>query len=551
MCLHVRDDSPAIPAETVRVAQAAFPRGNPYLRMRDALGPIYADPAFAGLFPKEGQPALAPAQLALVTIMQFAEGLSDRQAADAVRSRIDWKYTLALALTDPGFDASVLSEFRSRLVAGQAETLLFETLLTHLHTRGLVKPRTRQRTDSTHVLAAIHVLNRLECVGEALRQALNTLASSAPDWLRAWVPARWFDRYGRRFEEYRLPASKPDRYALAEQIGADGFLLLQQVYASDAPAWVQHVPAVQTLRRVWLQQFHATPADEPVRWRTAEDLPPAPLLITSPYDPDARWSKKRDTEWVGYKVHLTETCDDDAPHLLTAVETTPATTADNTMTATIQAHLAARDLLPAEHLVDTSYVTADHLVTSHQAQIDLIGPVLPDLSWQGRAKAGFGVAHFVIDWAAQQATCPQGRTSVIWKPTTDRGGHPVINIRFAHADCSVCPVRAQCVQSNRSRALLIRTQEQHEALQAARHRLTTDLFKAQYADRAGVEGTISQGTRRCDLRHARYIGLAKTRLQHLLIATALNFVRMAAWLAEIPLAQTRRSAFAALAAAPV
>jgi transposase len=201
MCLHVRDDIPAIPTETVRVAHAAFPRGNPYLRMRDALGPIYADPAFAGLFPKEGQPALAPAQLALVTIMQFAEGLSDRQAADAVRSRIDWKYTLALELTDPGFDASVLSEFRSRLVAGQAETLLFETLLTHLHTLGLVKPRTRQRTDSTHVLAAIHVLNRLECVGEALRQALNTLASSAPEWLRAWVPTRWFDRYGRRFEE--------------------------------------------------------------------------------------------------------------------------------------------------------------------------------------------------------------------------------------------------------------------------------------------------------------------------------------------------------------
>jgi transposase len=239
------------------------------------------------------------------------------------------------------------------------------------------------------------------------------------------------------------------------------------------------------------------------------------------------------------------------PHLLTAVETTLATTANNIMTATIQAHLAARDLLPAEHLVDTSYVTADHLVTSHQAQIDLIGPVLPDLIWQGRANDGFGVAHFVIDWAAQQATCPQGHTSVIWKPTTDNGGHPVINIRFAHADCSVCPVRAQCVQSNRSRALLIRTQEQHEALQAARHRLTTDIFKAQYADRTGVEGTISQGTRRCDLRHARYIGLAKTRLQHLIIATALNFARTAAWLAEIPLAQTRRSAFAALAAAPV
>lgn len=550
MCLHARDDIPAIPAETVRVAQAAFPRGNPYLRMRDALGPIYADPAFAGLFPKEGQPALAPAQLALVTVMQFAEGLSDRQAADAVRSRIDWKYALALELADPGFDASVLSEFRSRLVAGQAELLLFETLLAQLHARGLVKPRTRQRTDSTHVLAAIHVLNRLECVGETLRQALNTLASCVPDWLRAWVPASWFDRYARRFEEYRLPESKAERYALAEQIGADGFLLLGRVAASDAPPWLREVPAVRILRRVWLQQFHATPPDQPARWRAAEDLPPAPLLIASPYDADARWSKKRETAWVGYKVHLTETCDEDAPHLLTEVETTLATTADNTMTATIHARLAERDLLPAEHLVDTSYVTADHLVSSHQAHIDLIGPVLPDLSWQGQANAGFGVAHFAVDWEAQQATCPQGHTSVIWKPTTDSGGHPVINIRFAHASCSACPVRAQCVQSPRPRALFIRTQEQHEALQAARRRLTTDIFKEQYAGRAGVEGTISQGIRRCDLRRARYIGLAKTRLQHLLIATALNFIRTAAWLAETSLAQTRRSAFATLAAHP-
>lgn len=230
---------PGIPEETVRVARAAFPRGKPYMAMRDALGPIYADPQFAALFPHDGQPAESPAQLALVTIMQFAEGLSDRPAAEAVRGRIDWKYALALELTDPGFDASVLSEFRRRLIAGGVEALLFETLLAHLRAQGLVKPRGRQRTDSTHVLAAIHVLNRLECVGETLRCALNTLATVAPDWLQAWVPSAWFDRYGRRFEDYRLPASKADRYALAEQIGADGRRLLEQVYAADAPAWVR------------------------------------------------------------------------------------------------------------------------------------------------------------------------------------------------------------------------------------------------------------------------------------------------------------------------
>ncbi len=545
MSLHPSSAS-SIPEETARIARAAFPKGSPIIRMRDTFGPLYADPQFAALYPHDGQPAEAPAHLALVTVMQFAEGLSDRQAADAVRGRIDWKYALALELTDPGFDASVLSEFRSRLIAGTAEMALFETLLARLREHGLVKPRGRQRTDSTHVLAAVHVLNRLECVGETLRHALNTLATVAPDWLRSWVPTDWFDRYARRIEDYRLPDSKADRYALAERIGADGRLLLECVSARDTPPWLREVPAVQVLRRVWLQQFHASSPEEPVRWRTAEDLPPAPLLISSPYDPDARYSKKRDTEWVGYKVHLTETCDEDTPHLLVNVETTPATVADSTMTGAIHLHLVGRDLVPREHIVDTSYVTSDHLVTAERMGADLLGPVLTDQSWQARADEGFGAASFVIDWDAQRATCPRGKTSAVWTPTTDSGGHDVITIRFAHADCSVCPVRPQCVHSPRPRALAIRPRAQFDALRAARQRQTTQEFKERYARRAGIEGTISQGVGLGDLRRSRYSGLAKTRLLHLLIATALNFVRAAAWLADTPRAQTRRSAFASL-----
>jgi len=182
-------DETTIPEDTARVAHAAFPKGSTYLRMRDALGPIYTDAAFADLFPRRGQPAESPAHLALVTIMQFAEGLSDRQAADAVRSRIDWKYALGLELTDPGFDASVLSEFRGRLLTGDVTQLLLERMLDRLYACGLLKKRGRARTDSTHILAAIRALNRLECVGETLRHALNTLATVAPDWLGSRAPS--------------------------------------------------------------------------------------------------------------------------------------------------------------------------------------------------------------------------------------------------------------------------------------------------------------------------------------------------------------------------
>lgn len=537
----------SIPAETVRVAETAFPKPNVYMRMRDKFGALYADGTFADLFPERGQPAESPACLALITVMQFAEGLSDRQAADAVRGRIDWKYALGLDLTDPGFDASVLSEFRQRLIVGQSELRLFETLLNRLREADLVKPRGRQRTDSTHVLAAIHTLNRLEFIGETLRHALNTLAVVEPAWLRSQVPVEWFERYGRRFEEYRLPPGRPERYALAETLGADGIRLLTAVYASDAPTWLREVPAVEILRQVWVQQFYVV--DDVLRWRAAEDLAPSSRLICSPYDAEARYSQKRQTEWTGYKVHFTETCDEDLPHVITDVQTTPAPQSDFDLLPTIQADLAQRDLLPTEQLVDAGYVTAEYLVSSqHDHQVTIVGPVASDPSWQAKAQQGFDVATFVIDWAAHHATCPQGQQSTLWMPGHDRHDHAVINIRFARNACATCPMRERCTHSpTEPRMLTVRPQEYHEALQAARQRQTTAEFKTAYADRAGIEGTLSQGIRMGDLRRSRYIGLAKTHLHHLITATAINLLRVGAWLAELPRAQTRRSPFAALA----
>jgi transposase len=537
-----------IPEETARVARAAFPKGNPYMRVRDTLGPIYTNLDFADLFPKDGAPAQAPAQLALITVMQFAEGLADRQAADAVRARIDWKYALALELTDPGFDASVLCDFRARLLAGGAEQRLFEHMLLLFKDQGLVKAKGRQRTDATHVLAAIQVLNRLECIGETLRQALNTLASIAPEWLQTWVPLDWYTRYGRRIEEYRLPSAKADRYRLAEAWGADGRDLLTQLDAAATDPTLRDLMAVQALRTVWLQQFYAVPPETPMRWRTAEDLPPAPQLICTPYDVDARFSKKRQTSWVGYKVHLTESCDDASPNLITDVTTTPATTADNTMSQTIQQQLEGRGLAPSEHLVDAGYVCADNLLASQQAGLDLIGPTPPEPGWRAKANDGFAGSCFVLDWEAEVARCPQGQASVRWSASADHEGRPSVAIRFATATCAVCPARSACLGTARGpRSLLVHERAHYEALHAARQRHKTDVFKQQYADRAGIEGTISQGVRVSDLRRSRYIGYLKTRLMQFLVAAALNLLRIAAWLAEVPQARSRTSAFARLA----
>ena len=247
-----------VPEETARIAHAAFPKGHPYLTCRDALGTIFQDEDFATLFPAWGPPGLPPWRLALVTIMQFRENLADRQAAEAVRARIDWKYLLSLELTDPGFDFSVLSEFRDRLLAGSAAELLLEKLLERCRALGLLTARGQQRTDSTHVLAAIRVLNRLELVAETLRAALNAVATVAPDWLQALTPLAWYERYSRRIEESRLPKAKTAREAYAHTVGEDGFMLLDALATPGVPEGLRELPRIDALRRTWQRHYERT-----------------------------------------------------------------------------------------------------------------------------------------------------------------------------------------------------------------------------------------------------------------------------------------------------
>jgi transposase len=537
---------PAVPEATARVASAAFPKGNTWLRLRDELGTIYQDESFASLFPHRGQPAEAPWRLALVSVLQYAEGLSDRQAADAVRGRIDWKYALSLELDDPGFDASVLSEFRARLLSGQAEESLLEAILQVSRERKWLNERGRARTDSTHVLASIRVLNRLENVGLTLRHALNALAVAAPEWLRAHARPEWVERYRAQIDEYRLPKGQAERLAYAETVGTDGHQLLATIYAAEAVEWLRHLPAVETLRQVWVQQYYLSDAGS--RWRTPEEhgQPPAALGIRSPHDVEARYSDKRSVAWVGYKAHLTETCDEDQPRLITQVETTVATVPDHEVMDELHKQLAAKERLPSEHLVDAGYLTAELLVRSKQAHgVELCGPPRPDTAWQAQAGQGFAASDFSFDWDQQQATCPGGQHSRSWQAATDRYGKAQVKIKFSGLDCRPCAHRSDCTRTER-RILTIRPREEFLALEQARQREQTAEYAKLYAKRAGVEGSLSQGVRNSGLRRARYVGLAKTHLQNVLTAAATNVVRIVNWLAEVPLAETRRSSFAKL-----
>jgi transposase len=537
-----------VPAETARIAKASLPKGNRYLLLRDQVGVIYQDEQFADLFVWRGQPAEAPGLLAMVTIMQFAEGLTDRHAAEAVGSRIDWKYVLGLEIDAPAVSHSILSEFRDRLLADGQEQRLLDILVSHLDQAGFLKGRKRQRTDSTHVLAVVRDLNRLEFVGETLRATLNDLATVAPDWLGQQVSSDWFDLYGPRFENYRLPQAEAKRLALHQRIGQDGYHLLEAIYTPTAPAWLIEIPSVQVLRQVWLQQYYRQ--DEQVYLRTAQQYgqPASHLLIRSPYDPEARNRTKRETNWTGYSVHLTETCLPDQPNLITHCVTTPATTFDGQVTASIHQALATKGLLPEEHLVDTAYVDADLIwLSQKEHHLDLIGPLPPNTTWQTKDEQAYDLSCFAIDWDRQKVTCPQGHQAIDWHPYLNPQGTAVITVQFSRVTCRACDQRARCTKSDDlPRKLTFRPQDQFQVLELARQRQATQVFKDQYKQRAGIEGTLSQAVRVCDIRYARYVGLAKTRLQHLATAAGINLARITAYLMEVPKAQTRSSRFMSL-----
>jgi transposase len=347
------DPSPIepVPEETARVARAIFPKGNRSLLVRETLGTLFTATLFVELFPTRGQPALAPWRLALVTLIQDIEGLPDRQAAEAVRTRMDWKYVLGLWLTDPGFDCSVLSEFRARLGEHSAPERVVDGLLEACQKNGWLAGGGRQRTDSPHGLARVRRLTRIDLVGETRRAALTALAVAAPDWLQQHSRPDGWERSALPFEVTRLAKSQAQRETVALTVGQDGLALLAALEAEPQVVWLREIPAMQTLQQVWQEPSQVR--EGTLLWRPRDDLPPASALMASPYDVEARSALKRATEWVGDQVPLTETGDADRPHLIPQGTTTPAPSAESAMTTPIHQALERTGLLPGQQIVDT------------------------------------------------------------------------------------------------------------------------------------------------------------------------------------------------------
>jgi transposase len=545
--------------------------------VRDRLGQWMADELFAAAFGVRGRPGQPPSRLAVVTVLQMMEDLTDREAAEAVRTRLDWQYLLGLGLADPGFDHSVLSEFRGRIAEHGLEEAVLDALLAKLAADGLVKAGGKQRTDSTHVIAAVRALHTAELAGESVRAALEALAAACPDWLAARLCLGERERrYGTRISTWQRRASgKAERDRIAVQYARDGYALVAACYEQAAPPWLRDIPAVQVLRAVLVQGFtRAVGQDgrEVIGRREpgGDGVPPAHIKISSPYDADARWGAKKDLHWLGYKLHISETCDDPPacgcppapaasgrcahdvrPNLITCVMTTRATVCDIEMTTPVSDVLAGRDLAPARHYLDTGYASALAILDAARlAGITLVTPLRADGSRQARARSGYDLTAFAIDYDARTATCPQGRTSTGWTPART-AGRDIIVVRFGITTCRPCPVREQCTTARRNgRQLTILPRDQHELQAAARAGQQDQNWQEDYNRRAGIEGTISQAVTITGCRRARYRGLARTHLQHVCSATALNLCRLDAYWNDTPLNRKTTTHLARLTLSP-
>ena len=519
MCLKVHAPWP-MPTDTEVVGKVILDESSAYRLIGENLFNKFYEWDFVDFYSVEGKPCISPVILAFVTVFQFMEKLPDRQAAESLRMRIDWKYALHLPLTYAGFDYSVLSEFRDRLLEHHAEGMVFEQLVREFRALGLIKQRGRQHSDSIAMLMRVRHLSRLELVVETLRLAVGAALQVNRGWTEEVVPPSWEELYGERFVMQRHRREEWAEYD--KHVGEDGKWFLALVEGESAPAELKNLSEVQVLKAVWAQQFQEAQGKIMYQVGTTYD---GHTQIQTPHDPEARYSRKRIQEWIGGKVQVTETDDEEYPHIITDIAGTCSSETDYEALAGIQERLIARQCTPEKQYVDSGYISGPNLATSVENEIDLIGPPCPVVSRQSKIPNGITTDQFAIDIDKQIATCPGGFNA---KP--DYGWKGKMRFRFSDELCAACVLSVRCCMGNKGRTLCVGLT--YPLLQEARRRQTTDTFKADYRKhRGGVEGCLSALVRGNGMRISRYIGHQKRHLQALFSGSAANLKRVARWLA--------------------
>ena len=484
----------------------------------------------AGLYCEaNGRPAIEPVVMAGVTLLQFMEKVSDRRAVELVRMHLGWKFAMDLEVTYEGFHATSLVSFRERLLEGQAERVVLDAVLDRLRQAGLVRKRSKQRLDSTHVLGWVSAMSRLEVVRETLRLALGAMdrVGAAPDWAD-WGVVK--ERYRGAPSDWRH-VSREELRRRFEQAGVDAARLI----AWEGPgsdAW-RETEAAGVLQRVFVEQYEAV--DGVVKGRSKESSG----TVQNPHDPDAQWATKNAKDkrgWVGYKAQVVETVPETAgpkpageptDQFVTEVTTTEAIASDlDGMERALTAQESHGQERPSELFVDAAYVSDDTLAESAERGTELVGPARPCPTHKG----GLSVERFDVDVSNRRAVCPAGKTSTQCSFIHDsHQGNAYYRFEWGAA-CDACALRGSCTTSKSGRRSVC-VGEHHDRLQARRREMKTEAFRKRMHQRNAIEGTISELTR-LGLRRTRYRGLAKTTLANDVLAAACNvrrWLRLLAW----------------------
>jgi transposase len=509
-----------IPAEIKRLGQTILAEDDPYRLVGDEVQDVLSLEDFVHLYSEDGRGAVCPIILSLVTVFQFLENVPDREAAKWSVVRLDWKYALHVPLEWMGFHFSTLSNFRQRLLDHGEERLLFEKVLSWVNGHGFLKKPGKQRTDSTHVLGRVAALSRLEMLWETLRLVLRTVERTASSWYGKTIPAAYHEVYSVRQHDWQLNQEEMQR--ATKQAGRDGFWFLDRIDES-APEAVRELEEVAILRKALDQQFTRGSGSgagqihlRPSRRGKQKDT------IINPHEPEARWSAKRSTKWVGYKLHVTETVEPEAGcTFLTDVGVGPANEHDSEVVEAIQQRLLAQGLGLEKMLVDQGYMSGGNMVRSQRHGIDLLGPLPDDNS--GKPE-GYRQEDFAIDWQQQVVTCPEGAISIGWFDRHQADGAIGVYVRFG-GQCATCPASGECAPGKQGRTLSINAY--HDVMSARRAEQKTDSFRKKLKQRAAVEGTISALVRKHGARRARYRGQAKVEMQYALTGAAVNLKQLA------------------------
>ena len=508
-----------IPNDTAQVGHEILKEDDPYRLVGDGVNGFLSLKDFAGLYSELGRGGICPIILSLITVFQFLENIPDRAAARWAVTRIDWKYALHLPLTWLGFNFSSLSNFRQRLLKHGAERLVFEKVLEWARSLGCVKKYGKQRSDSTHLLGCVERLSRLELVWETLRVTLGAIEAVMPQWYKEVIPAAFHEAYVKRHSDWRL--SKAEVKAEMQKAGSDGFWLLDHLN-DGTPHIILGLAEVETFRTVWNQQFERQPDSRKVKVRPPSGRGKGKDLVVTPHDPDVRWSEKRGKDWVGYKLQVTETAEDEAKvQFITDIDVVAANADDSEAVDEIQERLITHDLKPDEHYVDKGYISGPNIVHSADRGIELIGPALADTSSKPE---GYKQSDFEINFEKQEVICPEGKTCEAWYERPQPDGHVGAEVRF-RGQCEGCPARAQCAPGKNGRTLSI--SPYHREIEQRRAEQKTEAFKEKMKRRAAIEGTISELTRKHGARRARYRGNSKQRLQAYFTGAAANLKRLA------------------------